>query len=691
MSLERAQPKAEAGSSRIWERLAHPAALLDARGRLVGAAERFPGSLRGAPAAPGSDFIEWVVAGQRSAFRLFLQQFGGPPRGREGNGRGTPAPAPRDLELCGPAAAGGFRLVPLLDTGDEARVLVLALAEPCADAKASGADRERQHRLRFSALLEAGRTLSSTLERDVILQRIVELVREVVVVPEVVLFLVGSDRQTLLPVVAKVDDFYDEVMALRVPIGRGIVGHVAQSGRAEIVNHAENDPRSIQVPGTPVEATSLLVVPLFIKDELTGVLALTRFGDEDFEADELEVVTIFGSQCSVAIENSRLYEDLRRTVDELRATQDQLIQSAKLNALGEMAGGVAHDFNNVLTAILGRTQLLLRWVRDTQLRESLRVIERTALDGAQTVRRIQEFTRVRHDHGIEAVDPNEVVRDVVELTRPSWEYPNELQGIRVTTALDLRATRCVRGRAAELREVLTNLVLNALDAMPDGGEIRLTTEDDGEFVVVRVFDTGIGMDAPTRSRIFDPFFTTKAQKGTGLGLSVAYGIVARHDGRIAVESEPGRGTTFTLTFPVCLDEAAGQPLHEYEGEMAPMRVLCVDDEKPVLEVMGELLEALGQEVETALGGVSGIEAAKRSRPDVVFTDLGMPVANGWEVASEVKKHSPQTLVVMVTGWGVQLEPESAFERGVDYILPKPYTLDEVKRILADISERRRAA
>jgi CheY-like chemotaxis protein len=378
-------------------------------------------------------------------------------------------------------------------------------------------------------------------------------------------------------------------------------------------------------------------------------------------------------------------------VDELRTTQDQLIQSAKLNALGEMAGGVAHDFNNVLTAILGRTQLLLRWVRDAELRESLRVIERTALDGAHTVRRIQEFTRLRHDQGVESVDLNQVLRDVVELTRTAWESPGEAHGAAVTTELELRAVRRVRGRAAELREVFTNLVLNALDAMPGGGVIRLSSHDIGESVVVRVSDSGIGMDAATQARIFDPFFTTKAQKGTGLGLSVAYGIVTRHEGRIEVESAPERGAIFTLTFPACAEEAATAPSGGGEGGAATMRVLCVDDERPVLEVMGELLEALGQEVETALGGVAGIEAARRGRPDVVFTDLGMPIANGWEVAAEVKRRAPETPIVLVTGWGVQLEPESARERGVDYILPKPYTLEEVRRILSDISERRKAA
>jgi signal transduction histidine kinase/ActR/RegA family two-component response regulator len=676
-------------------RLPYPTALLGKDGRVVYATPGFPDPPGGEASSIGMDFLRWFEGESEELVRSFLTDRNVCEEAKEAVLRRC-EDTPSGIEFCdvrAPFSPGhAFRLVPLVDEGDDLCSLVLLLPGKFLDlSPPSVAQREMRHRQRLGAVLEVSRAISSSLDRNVLLQQIVGRVREVVSVPEVVLFLVNDDGETMAPVVAKVDEFYDEVMAVRIRIGEGITGFVARTGHAEIVNHAEDDPRSIQVPGTPQEASSLLCVPLVIKEKTVGVIALTRFGDEGFEADDLEVVTIFAAHCSVAIENAQLYEEIQNTVNELRTTQNQLIQSAKLNALGEMAGGVAHDFNNVLTSILGRTQLLLRSEENPEVTNSLKVIERTALDGAQTVRRIQEFTRLRQDQGIERVDINQVLRDVIELTRPSWEHPSRIQPIRIIPKIDLHSNRAIRGRAADLREVITNLILNALDAMPDGGELRISSADQGDHVEVRITDTGVGMDDTTRAQVFDPFFTTKSEKGNGLGLSVAYGIITRHNGTIEVESEPGAGAAFILKLPVA-HELMSIPLEsKEEREATSMRVLCVDDEKPVLEVLAEMLEALGHEAMAVLGGEAGVEAIETFRPDVVFTDLGMPGTNGWDVAARVKQTHPGTAVVMVTGWGVQIEADNARTRGVDYILPKPYTLEEIMQLLVTIAEQRRDA
>jgi signal transduction histidine kinase/ActR/RegA family two-component response regulator len=676
-------------------RLPYPTALLGKGGTVIHATTGFP-SPPGHPSSPvGLSFLDWFEGESEGLVRAFIGERRVCEEARKKTFlRSEDSAAGVDFcDVHSPFSPGyAFRLVPLVDAGDGLCSLVLLLPAKILDLSApSVAQREMRHRQRLAAVLEVSRAISSSLDRNVILQQIVDRVREVVSVPEVVLFLVEEDDKTLVPVVAKVDEFYDEVMAVRIRMGEGITGFVAETGRAEIVNQAEKDPRSIQVPGTPLEASSLLCVPLIIKDEIVGVTALTRFGEEGFDPDDLEVVTIFAAHCSVAIENAQLYEEIQDTVKELRATQNQLIQSAKLNALGEMAGGVAHDFNNVLTAILGRTQLLLRRSDNADAREALKVIERTALDGAHTVRRIQEFTRLRQDQGIERVEIDRVLRDVIELIRPNWEYPSRLQGIRIIPEIDLDSNRAIRGRAADLREVFTNLILNALDAMPEGGELRISSKDENDSVVVRIADTGVGMDESAKTRAFEPFFTTKADKGTGLGLSVAYGIVTRHGGKIEVETEPGKGTTFLIRIPVAHELMATVESKKEERKAAAMRILCVDDEQPVLEVLAEMLEALGHRAEQALGGEVGVEAIARFHPEVVFTDLGMPGTSGWDVAARVKEDNPDTIVVMVTGWGVQIEIDAARNRGVDYILPKPYTLDEVMQLLAGIAERKREA
>jgi CheY-like chemotaxis protein/anti-sigma regulatory factor (Ser/Thr protein kinase) len=353
---------------------------------------------------------------------------------------------------------------------------------------------------------------------------------------------------------------------------------------------------------------------------------------------------------------------------------------------------VAHDFNNLLSAILGRTQLLLRGGPDEETRRQLEVIERAALDGAQTVRRVQEFTRVRQDERIETVDLAAIAADAVELTRPAWDSGAQKRGVPIELLLDLRARRTVAGSGSELREVLTNLILNAVDAMPEGGTLMVSSEEGPGRVRLCVRDTGIGMDEATRSRVFEPFFTTKSSRGGGLGLSVAYGIVQRHKGTLEVHSEPGRGSLFTITLPVANGEVnAPPPVPEAKGS-APLEVLVVDDERVVLDVLAEMLRSLGHRVTPALGGHAACEALRKGRYDVVFSDLGMPDVTGWDVAAEARREDHARAFVLVSGWGHQLEPAEVAERGVDRVLPKPFSLDEVREAIGGLfqGERRSA-
>jgi CheY-like chemotaxis protein len=222
--------------------------------------------------------------------------------------------------------------------------------------------------------------------------------------------------------------------------------------------------------------------------------------------------------------------------------------------------------------------------------------------------------------------------------------------------------------------------------MPWGGHLAVRSEDDGEHVCVRIRDDGVGMDGDTRTRVFDPFFTTKQVKGTGLGLSVAYGIVTRHRGTIVVESEPNLGTEFIVRFPVGrVDRPAPEPA--VLGPLPRLRVLVVDDEEPVLSVLADLLRAMGQDVVPALGGPAGLEAFQQGRYDAVFSDLGMPEVNGWDLALTVKSQRPGVAVVLVTGWGFQLESGVASAQGVDHILPKPFSLEDLERVLRTLGER----
>ena len=536
----------------------------------------------------------------------------------------------------------------------------------------------------FAALLAVSRAVMTSLDLNTILATIVKQVRQVIQADECAVFLLDESDQLLKPVVCDVEKYHDEVMAVRLRIGQGITGHVAMTGRGEIVDDVQSDPRAYTVPGTPDEQAAMMCVPLFSREKVAGVITHTRNRKPSFNDRDLELATLFAGQCSAAIENARLFEQTKGAYEELRRAQTQLVQSAKLNALGEMAGGVAHDFNNILAAILGRTQLMIQKLDDPDMRRQMRVIEQAALDGAHTVRRVQEFTRVRHDESFETLDVNQVVMGVVELTRTAWEAGAKRRGIAIDVAVELAASRTIAGNASELREVFTNLVLNAVDAMPWGGRLAITTESDEQEVRVRFQDTGVGMDRETREKVFDPFFTTKQIKGTGLGLSVAFGIVSRHRGRIDLQSEPDAGTTFTLHFPIG-GASEPAPRGANAGALPRLRALVVDDEEAVLSVMADVLRALGQDVTAAPGGVAGLEAVARQTFDVVFTDLGMPEVNGWDLSLGVKARRPETAVVLVTGWGFQLEGGATHAHGVDFVLPKPFSLEEVERVLCRVA------
>ena len=398
------------------------------------------------------------------------------------------------------------------------------------------------------------------------------------------------------------------------------------------------------------------------------------------EAD-LQVLSAIGNHVAIATKNARLFEGRERALEDLRAAQQKLIDSEKLHAIGMIAHGVAHDFNNVLGSILGRAELLKAQVRDPAVRLHADIIEKAARDGAETVRRIQEIGRQDRIDDFVAVDASSIIDDVLEFTRPRWLA----RGIDVTAhgAVGLD----VAGNPSELREVLINLVHNAVDAMADGGHIRLSTTRDGERVIIRVQDTGSGIPAEILGRIFDPYFTTKGDRGTGLGLSVSQSIVRRHGGELRVTSRTSgddRGTTFDLDLPAFRGARPATPAAmavaaatATSGAPGRARILVVDDEENIREILSEMLSG-DHDVVTAADGFEAIERLKADPDiDLVFTDLGLPGMSGYDVARELKKSRPDLLVGLVTGWGATLDPEKARLQGVDMVISKPFRFEQV--------------
>lgn len=467
----------------------------------------------------------------------------------------------------------------------------------------------------------------------------------------------------------------------RQTLAQGVVTTGAPLHLRRVDDLPAGDPARRELEGLGIR--SAVLVPVGTGGVVRAVLAgSTHEGSRQFAERDVRLAQAIADRAGIALENARLFEELTQAYQDIKTAQEQLVRTEKLRALGEMASGVAHDFNNLLAAILGRVQLIQRRVEDPKLKEWLDIIEQAALDGAQTVRQIQEFTRVRRDQPTQTVDLNQAVRDAVEITRTRWQSETQSRGLDVQVFLRLDPVPAVDGHPAELREAFTNLLLNAVDALPQGGTITLTTRRVEGSTEVSVADTGVGMSESVRRRIFEPFFSTKGPKGTGLGLAMVYGIVSRHGGDIAVESREGKGSTFTIRLPIGREQPTARAFSPTLSSDSAVRVLVIDDEDHVREILADMLRVEHHQVVVADRGVEGLERFRREAFDLVMTDLAMPGMSGWQVAQAIKALRPEVPVVLVTGWGVEVPADELRASGVDRVMAKPFRFQDVKEILA---------
>jgi signal transduction histidine kinase/CheY-like chemotaxis protein len=368
------------------------------------------------------------------------------------------------------------------------------------------------------------------------------------------------------------------------------------------------------------------------------------------------------------------------------AVQRHWIQSERIHALGQMAGGVAHDLNNMLAAILGHTQLALREPVDAaRLRRRLAIIEKVVLDAARVVQRIQDFSRSRPGRPFAPVNVKQLIGDVVEFVRPHWGDAAQGAGGPIHLRLELEETPRIQADGAELREVLFNLIVNAVQAMPGGGTLTLRAGVTPDQIWFSVGDTGVGMTPPVQARIFEPFFTTKGDQGTGLGLSVSFGIVRRHGGQIQVESAPGQGATVTVRLPRTAVEEEVVPL-EALPQPSPATLLLVDDHSVVRSMLRDILADAGYIVVEEASPRGALEQARQQAFDLALTDLSMPEMRGTELARQLKEIQPSMRVLLITGWVAEGEvmPPSGY---LDGILAKPIPIPALLQAVASALAR----
>ena len=444
-----------------------------------------------------------------------------------------------------------------------------------------------------------------------------------------------------------------------------------------------------------------LIVAAESKDEAAAAVHFTLGGEE--RQFELRTICTDGRVRCMDAHTSPLWHDGSITgvmvfmsdITERKLAQARAARSDKLRALGELAAGVAHNLNNSLTVIQGRAQLLLMRssTADEGNKKSLGVITQAVGDCSQTLRRLLDFSRRESTRHPMPVDLSELISSSIEIARPKWQAESTNRTGTIEVRIDASAPAFTLGDSAELREVVLNMIFNAVDAMPEGGTIEAGTRVEGKTARFWVADTGAGMPAEVMARIFEPFYTTKGERGTGLGLSASHGIIENHGGDINVTSEAEKGTRFEVILP--LHESSSPvvtvPLTQTNGTKSA-RVLVVEDEEKVRVLLNDAFRAEGHDVTEATTGAEAIKHLDNREFDLMVCDLGLPELSGLHVARWVKEFRPKLPVIIATGYAEMIAEEDYKRARIDDVIRKPYALADVltraQAILAAQSESR---
>gem|GEM_PF-1000350 len=585
-----------------------------------------------------------------------------------------------------------FSIPVQVNSGDEFEELAISF-----NAMAS---RLHQQFAQLTTIHEIDRSVLSVLDPSLIVDRVLAGLREVSPCQGMAVLLVDPSDRTRGWLYARIGP--DSAQTTMKGVAVTDVEHqlfLAHQDGVSLTTPA-SDGAFATLSGTGIEC--LLLLPLFRSRDVLGGIALSYRKAPDMDEDHIEQLRQLADQVAVALSNAsdlaerkRAETSLRESnmqletaMVELKSAQQQMVQQERLGALGQMASGIAHDFNNTLSPIMGFSELLLidpRMLENTaQVKEYLQTINMAAKDAAKVVSRMRDFYRPRLEADLAGiVDLNCLVQQSVRLSQPKWKDQALANGVAIEIKTELESVPAVAGHESELREVLTNLIFNAVDAMPASGSITLRTKADGDGVRLEVSDTGTGMTEDVRQRCLEPFYSTKGEKGSGLGLAMVYGIIRRLRGTIDITSTVGVGTTFSIRLPIQSDADAGKRRDGHSMEGIRLQVLVVDDDPLVGRVTGEYLRVAGHRVEVVASAAEAIKRFNPERVHLVVTDHGMPNMTGRQLAKVIKHVSPDTPVLLLTG-GDQIEQDEQASVAVDAELSKPLTMGALQDALATL-------
>ncbi|MDP6051243.1 MAG: response regulator [Candidatus Latescibacteria bacterium] len=412
----------------------------------------------------------------------------------------------------------------------------------------------------------------------------------------------------------------------------------------------------------------LLIVPIKSKENVLGIVGILDKEDGVFNQEDMRLISAFSGCAACALVNARLHtrlqdsnRELGSTINELQSTHGQIIQQERLQALGQMAGGIVHDVNNALSAVLGYTELWITFPdmldKKDNILYDLKTINMAAKDATHIVRRLRGFYRPCEEGNVMVtVKLNEVVTQAIDITHPKWSRLASEKGFTVEVGSDLEDIPTISGDESDLREMFVNLIFNAVDAMTETGTITLRTRHSASgpstgvgCVILEVCDTGSGMTEEVRQKCLEPFFSTKGEQGTGMGLAMVFGIIQRHQGILEIDSTPGEGTTFRIQFPILDAESAVDVKSQQQGLPHPLHILVVEDDAIQRELLIRYLKEDGHTAVQAGTGREGLEAFHRGQFDLIITDMTMPEMNGLHLARTIRKIAPQKPIIIISG------------------------------------------
>ncbi len=465
--------------------------------------------------------------------------------------------------------------------------------------------------------------------------------------------------------------YFDEVLVHNKPVYYNI-------NRMELSNNL-SEYFSIQ------RVNYLVVVPVIENEGSICLLLVGNPSQDGFRTQDQYLLADISQHLKIAMKNAILYSDLKKAYNDLSMAQEKIIQNEKFKALGEIAAGIAHDFKNIMAAIIGRVQMLSiasapdGGISPDVLKRGLGIIEKSADDGVKILSRINEFTKTKNVPNFDRIDLRVIINDTIELTRAKWD--NTISDNHISIKTNLEDDLIIDGDRPMMVEVFSNLINNAIDAIDGTGEIRIKAYIEKNNVRIDLADNGSGIPEDILSKIFDPFFTTKQRLGTGLGLAMVYSIIEGHSGSITVESESGRGTEFKITLPIANEAVVSESFS----------ILIVEDDVNLRNVLKEYFIELNADVMLAENYETAMMILNEHNFDIIFTDLGLPDKDGWGVIDSVKASSPDSYLIPMTGWNREIQSSEMLSRGITDILKKPFSLDDVYKIVQKFEYKRKSS